>query len=227
MIIDLHMHTTKAGPHSNLTPEAAVVEAKKVGLNGICVTEHDQMWTRQEIQRFREEQGFIVLRGMEVATDLGHIVVFGLDGYISGIRKAKELRKVVDAAGGVAIAVHPFRRIATPQNRFGPNGQQISNWPTVEEAMKLPVIEFVHHLEVANGASSQRENDFTVEVAARLGLKGTGGSDAHSVHGIGCFVTVFEKEIKDEADLIAELLAGRFHAGGGLIQGNLVALNCE
>jgi hypothetical protein len=45
-----------------------------------------------------------------------------------------------------------------------------------------------------------------------LGLPGTGGSDAHRVDEIGTWVTVFEKEIKSDMELVQELHAGRFMA---------------
>jgi len=45
-----------------------------------------------------------------------------------------------------------------------------------------------------------------------LGLPGTGGSDAHRVDEVGKWVTVFEKEIDNEHELLRELHAGRFTA---------------
>ncbi len=50
------------------------------------------------------------------------------------------------------------------------------------------------------------------KVAEKLGLPGTGGSDAHRVDEIATRVTVFEKDIRNEAELVAELHAGRFRA---------------
>jgi hypothetical protein len=47
-------------------------------------------------------------------------------------------------------------------------------------------------------------------VAARLGLPGTAGSDAHEVHEVGKWTTDFECEIENEQQLIEELQAGRF-----------------
>jgi hypothetical protein len=47
-------------------------------------------------------------------------------------------------------------------------------------------------------------------MAARHNLKTTGGSDAHAVDEIGTCVTVFEKGITTDAELLNELNAGRF-----------------
>jgi hypothetical protein len=45
-----------------------------------------------------------------------------------------------------------------------------------------------------------------------LDLPGTGGSDAHRVDEIGKWMTVFEKEIHDERELVQALHAGRYTA---------------
>ena len=67
------------------------------------------MWDLHEIADARCPAGVLILRGMEVTTDLGHIGVFGLERYVGGIYRLAELRRVADAAGGILVANHPFR----------------------------------------------------------------------------------------------------------------------
>jgi hypothetical protein len=50
------------------------------------------------------------------------------------------------------------------------------------------------------------------KVSEKLNLPGTGGSDAHRVDEVGKWLTVFEKEIHNEPELVQELHAGRFTA---------------
>ena len=50
------------------------------------------------------------------------------------------------------------------------------------------------------------------KVAEKLNLPGTGGSDAHRIDEVGKWITIFEKEIRNEAELVEELHAGRFLA---------------
>ena len=50
-------------------------------------------------------------------------------------------------------------------------------------------------------------------MAERLGLLGTAGSDAHEIGALGTWVTIFEKDIDTEADLLRELKAGNFTVG--------------
>ena len=71
-------------------------------------------------------------------------------------------------------------------------------------------------IEISNGANTQQENLFTSRVADFLGKGGTGGSDSHSIEGIGSSVTVFDNPIKDRDDLVSNLIEGSFYVGQGL-----------
>ena len=67
-------------------------------------------------------------------------------------------------------------------------------------------------MEVINGWSTEEEVVFCQEVGMKLGLSGTGGSDAHIPQQIGCCVTIFDNGIKNEAELVEELKRGNFTA---------------
>ena len=219
MLIDLHVHTSRGGPDSNLSPQEMIAEAKRLGLDAICVTEHGGGWDRWDFERFAKEQDILVFRGMEIDTDMGHVAVFGLDGYVSGIHKVHTLRKVADDAGAFLVSLHPFRRLfeKPPLNK-----SLLFKGPvSLEEAIKHPVWELVDAVEVLNGANSERENTFAYQVAQKLGLPGSGGSDAHSKHGFGSNITYFEQRITSQDELLAELRSRRFRAARGLIQGKL------
>ena len=81
---------------------------------------------------------------------------------------------------------------------------------TAATAAGHPLFELVDDVEVANGSNTDEENEFSLEVARHLGYRGTGGSDAHSVHGLGRCVTVFDGDIRSESDLIEALKAKAF-----------------
>lgn len=207
--IDLHTHTVIASPDSELNPAHLVNTARKVGLHGAVITEHNRTWERRETDDRSLELGFPFIRGMEVTTELGHVLVYGLNTYVGGIHVARDLRKTVKAAGGFMVAAHPFRNLFH-NPRWGGNGKP--SIPSVQEAAQLPLFDLVDEIEVLNGGTGELENFFAWQVAQRLGMKGTGGSDAHSTHGLGLRVTVFEREVCDTETLIAELRAGRFFA---------------
>ena len=221
-IVDMHVHTVHGAADSSLTLDELIEEAHRIGLTGVNISEHDRMWEPHQMEEFRHRSGLFVSRGMEVSTDMGHMIVIGLDHYLPGIRRATELRRVVDEAGGFVIVAHPFRRFFDPVH-FRQDGQPRSPFDmTPEEAAeRLPVFQLVDEIEVANGGSTPRENQFALRVAQVLGKRGTGGSDCHSTNGIGYFVTVFEEELRDQKHMLELLRAGRFYAAQGLNTGGM------
>lgn len=214
---DLHIHTVKGSSDSSLTVAQLIEEARAIGLDGVGLTEHGGGWDGHEFDRVFEDAGFSVFRGLEVETDMGHVLVYGLHSYVNGIHKANELRRVVDRVGGVMISAHPFRNIFNrPPYNLNLLFKDSGGYPaTPQEALVHPLFELVDGLEVANGSNTDQEDVFAHEVANRLGLGGTGGSDAHSVHGLGRCVTVFDASIRSEADLIEALKAGAFTSDRG------------
>ena len=218
-IIDMHVHTTRGASDSSLKPVELARKAHRVGVDGVVITEHDRLWDPRELARFRQAHSLFVANGMEVSTELGHILVIGLDRYMSGIGRAEELRRVVLEAGGYMIAAHPFRHY------FQRVHWEREGWEpfdlTPQQAARLPLFEMVDAIEVLNGGNNERENLFALEVAQALGKPGIGGSDAHSDQGVGIYTTVFENRLETEEDLLCELKAGRFYAAHGLLSGKL------
>ena len=107
--IDLHMHTSPASPCASSSVDEMITEAKRIGLHGVCLTDHNYRWDPEEIQALRKKHDFVVLGGNEITTVQGDIVVFGLDENIQGIIAVKDLAETVAAVDGFMIAAHPFR----------------------------------------------------------------------------------------------------------------------
>jgi histidinol phosphatase-like PHP family hydrolase len=219
-IIDMHLHTTKGASDSMLNPDDLIVEARRVGLTGVNITEHDRMWESWDLAPFRQKhEGVFVSNGMEVSTDMGHILAVGLKGYEGGIRRLEKLRQVADEQGAFLIVAHPFRHFFDPVH-FKREGKEPFNL-TPEQAARLPVFQLVHGIEVLNGCNTPRENYFALQVAKTLGKPGTGGSDAHSTQGIGYFAAVFEEDLESQAHMVEQLHRGRFFPGRDLPTGHL------
>jgi histidinol phosphatase-like PHP family hydrolase len=202
MRIDLHTHTSPRSACSSLDPLDLVREATRLGLDGICLTEHQVLWQPDEIAELAQATELEVFRGNEFTTNQGDILVFGYEEDIKELLTIEELRDAVTTAGGFMIAAHPFRGFKT----FGIGQLQM----TVEQACNRKVFDFVDALEIRNGKVSDQENDMAARVADRLGLPGTAGSDAHRLDEVGKWLTDFERAIEDEQGLIEELRAGRF-----------------
>ena len=202
MRIDLHNHTSPLSACSYLDPRELVTEARRLKLDGICLTEHQVMWEPAEVERLAGEGGIRVFRGNEYTTNQGDVLVFGFYKDIKDLMLIHELREEVQKAGGFMIAAHPFRGFKT----FGIGQLQM----TVEQACKRKVFDHVDAIEVLNGKLSADENEMARKVAEKLGLSGTAGSDAHRVDEIATAVTIFDDDIRDEDQLVAALHAGRF-----------------
>lgn len=220
-IIDMHLHTTKGASDSMLDPDDLIAEARRIGLTGVNITEHDRMWESWDLSPFREKhEGIFVSNGMEVSTDMGHILAIGLNGYQSGIRRLEKLREVADEQGAFLVVAHPFRHYFDPVH-FRRQGQEPFQM-SPEEAARLPVFQLVHGIEVLNGCNTPRENYFALQVAKILGKPGTGGSDAHSTQGIGYFSAQFEVALLSQEHMVEQMHKGRFHPVTGLPDGKPV-----
>lgn len=194
MRLDLHIHTSRYSPCSSMTPEETAVAAKKAGLDGFCVTEHNKLWSKDEAAELADKFGVLVLRGVEVTTTGGDILAFGLDQEPENLISPAELKIMVDAAGGIAIAAHPFRGFLL----FGFSAMSTD----LKEASDNLTFQSVHGLEVCNSMVTDKENALAADVADALGLLKVGGSDAHSPAAVGKCVMNFHESLRDERDLI-------------------------
>ncbi len=219
-IIDMHMHTVLGAYDSSLKPEHLVEEAARVGLTGVNITEHDRIWDEFTLTRFREANPQLFINnGMEVSTDMGHVIAIGLRTYAPGIRRLAELRRVADDVGAFLIVAHPFRHFFDPVHFMRQGKKPLEMIP--ENLARLPVFEYVDAIEVLNGCNTPRENIFALQVSKVLGKPGTGGSDCHSTQGIGFYCTVFERDLESPQMMLEELRAGRFRSAHDLAQNNL------
>ena len=143
------------------------------------------------------------MRALENYSPLGHIITLGLDrhvtGFTGGIETVRQMRREVDNVGGVMILAHPFRYLFDLPGIYSQNilfEDPLDMPASPEEAAQHPVFELVDDVEVVNGANNEKENRFAQGVAQVLGKPGTGGSDAHSVNGLGKGSTVLPSEFE-------------------------------
>lgn len=200
MLIDLHVHTSVSSPCSQIDPHQLVEAAPIIGLDAVCVTEHEEMEGADFAWRLGREAGFTVLRGVEVYTDLGDMLVFGYRRPRFPLQVSfEELAREVREGGGVIIPCHPCRGA---HDLFETMGQE-----TAARMMRS-----VDAVEVRNGGTAPEANQAAEKMAVRCGLPGVGGSDAHFLMQVGRCLTVFERDIRDEEDLVREIRAGRCRA---------------
>jgi predicted metal-dependent phosphoesterase TrpH len=78
-------------------------------LDAICLTEHDRLWPEEDVRALSSATGIVMLRGMEVTTEVGHVLVYGLSELPPGSFLVATLVAAVRAAGGIAALAHPAR----------------------------------------------------------------------------------------------------------------------
>ncbi|KKM10100.1 hypothetical protein SY88_15790 [Clostridiales bacterium PH28_bin88] len=196
MLIEMHVHTVRGSVCSKITPEELVREARSKGLSAVCITEHDFMWEKWSVEALTEQAGLRILQGMEVTTNLGHVLVYGLPQYLPGIFDLRRLHQMVREHCGYMVLAHPFR----------------IHWEghhSISRRVKaaLPLVDGV---EIVNGSDTKEENQAAYELATRLGLPGIAGSDAHTRWQLGTCVLDFHHLVDGETTLVRELKAGRY-----------------
>lgn len=193
MKFDLHMHTLRYSPDSETDPFELLKAARRAGLDGIVITEHDCLWPEAELDELRAaEPGLIILGGMEVTGRGGDVLVYGVtDGSTlpRGIGWG-ELVKEVHRQGGAAVAAHP--------NRWGQPFEKVVR----DSGAELDGIEVMSNNMDADLRREAQELLKRYPEYAQLG-----NSDSHAPWSVGCCFTVFDAEIRTNADLVAAIRA--------------------
>ncbi|HEV51558.1 MAG TPA: PHP domain-containing protein, partial [Thermoprotei archaeon] len=73
-IFDLHVHTVFSEDSVN-EPQHIIAFAKRKGLSGFAVTDHN---TTKGIAAFKDEKELIVVPGVEISTAVGHLLGLGI-----------------------------------------------------------------------------------------------------------------------------------------------------
>ena len=208
MLIDLHTHTAPRSDDSYLKPDELIVQAKRAGLDAVCLTEHDWFWDARDITELCQRHNFLVLPGAEITTEEAHLLAFGLEKYVFGMHRASFVKQVVDEVGGAIIVAHPYRR----HFPIGAEPEDERYYPALTRACESPLFQVADAIEVLNGRGLEKENAFSQEISEKVTLRGVAASDAHYIEDIGSCATLFQRRIGNLQDLITELKAGRFRA---------------
>ncbi|MDL2249585.1 PHP domain-containing protein [Lachnospiraceae bacterium OttesenSCG-928-J05] len=184
MFIDLHMHERTFSPDSHLRLAEIVRLSKEKGLDGICITDHDNMGLKEYAKAYSKEQNFPIFVGIEYYSLEGDIVAFGIDRYPKKRVSAQEFIDLVKAEGGICFGAHPFR-----DNNRG-----------LEE--HLLRVNGLDGIEVLNGSTSYEACKKAEAYARYLKLTPVGSSDCHTPEKVGVFATYFPEQVKTMADFI-------------------------
>ena len=172
---DLHIHTNFSDGISS--PEEVVRYAKKIGLDGIAITDHDTVKGMKKAEKLAKKLNIELVPGLEITTSFGDILALGIKEVINGFNAdLKGVMKIIDdihKKGGIAVAAHPYAGV----------------WPAGSFAENIDKLDF-DAIEIFNANCSLEANIKAMELAKKTGITGTAGSDAHSLDMVGTAFTI-------------------------------------
>lgn len=182
MKYDLHIHTHYS-KCSNLKPLTILKFAKKHKLDGIAITDHHEIKGALETKKLNKDKDFEVIVGEEVSTNYGDVLVYYLSEKIYGI----DFYEVVDEAkkqDALVTIAHPFRTTLVHNHKF-----------------KLPIEKIKNKIDAVECFNARMmfswNNAKANEIAEKLDIAKTAGSDSHFFFEIGTTYTIFENNLRD------------------------------
>lgn len=170
--------------------------ARRAGLAGVAISDHNSVKGAAEALTLAKRYGLVVVPAVEVSTDSGHILAYGVpvDAPPGRGRPPEETVEEIHALGGIAVVAHPYRTYSG----LGPSATRRVRSDGVE---------------ASNGRSWYTGNRRAAELARELHRGVTGGSDAHSLEEVGKAYTVAPSFMSAE-ELVDAVRKRRTRAGG-------------
>ncbi len=190
MLIDMHVHEKTYSFDSFMGLEEIIHRGKQMGLDAVCITDHESNGLKDVACQISAEKDFPVFVGAEILTFEGDVLVFGIDQLPKEKMHACDLVELVTRQGGAAISAHPYRQ----------NGRGMG-----DEIKRLSCLSGIEGL---NGSTPLHLNAKACHVATNLNLPVFGSSDAHDLQQLGKYATLFQGIIRDEKDLVEAIMEG-------------------
>lgn len=192
--LDIHTHTAAYSPCSISDPVAHLRQAVAVGLDGLCITEHDRLWPEGEwnaLERDARKLGLLLLPGQEIRCMdkdgglMGDFLVFGPEIRIDRPLLPAELIQLIHERKGIVIAAHPYRAILGAGD--GMNDLVLDGVEVYHPRHDKPAVEKAQ------------------QAAEKGGMAQTGASDAHRSEDIGTFGTTFLEPVTRLEELVLQI----------------------
>lgn len=189
--LDLHVHSRRS-PDGRMTLEEIVALARARGLQGAAVCDHDLALAGPP-----EFDGFLLIPGVEVSTQLGHLLGLFVAGPVE-TRDFFEAVDVIHGQGGLAVLAHPFEHSR--------DGSRLA-----------PAVPLLDGIEVQNSRADRKIHDANAlarSFAQVCGLRPFAGSDAHCPQEVGNSFTVAEADALTLEAAKEALLRGKVSVQG-------------
>ena len=185
--IDLHVHTCYSEDAST-TPKEVVYYAKKNGLDGVAITDHNTLKGAFKLAKKRE---LIIIPGLEVATHRCHVLALNVTTQIPPKLGIVETVQRIHDAGGVTVIAHPSVVLKTGL------GLEINS------SLNLDAVEVINSSSFPFFLTTHLSH----KLAQRLRLPQTAGSDSHHAQEIGTAYTLVKADSNTD-DVIEAIQKG-------------------
>lgn len=187
---DLHVHTD-ASRDGESSVEAVLAAAAAAGLDAVAITDHDT--TEGSISALAADHpDVLVIPGIEVSTEQGHLLVLGTTQVLAPKRDVLETIAEAKALGAVTIVPHPFHRWR--------HGVGLRCKEALQAADAIEALNSRYIIGTANQKAAK--------MAKKYGRPATAGSDAHNCKFIGFGVTEIDAEERSVAAILDAIRAG-------------------
>lgn len=187
MLLDLHIHSCYSKDCSS--PIASIlIQANKVGLNGIAICDHDTVGGSREAERLVDENGLdlLIIPGIEVSTNRGHLLILGARETFPKHADTKDVIRMARDLDCMVVAPHPYK--GYPRSLGDVSDLDVDAIETLNSRYIF-------------GTFNKR----ATEMALRLNLPMLGNSDAHFVKMVGRAYT--EVDSAQSVDAIFKAIA--------------------
>jgi len=193
LAVELHAHSQCS--YDGRDPvEKLLQQAAAVGLDGLAVTDHDELDASLAAADLAPEYGLVGIPGMEVSTDAGHVLAIGVEALIpAGLAFGATIDRIHDH-GGIAIVPHPFQEFRSGVLANIDEGQL-----TAADAIEA------FNSRLLTGRANRQAERF----AERHGKPMTAGSDAHIFEMVGQAITLVETDDRSVDAIVDAVREGR------------------
>lgn len=175
MLVDIHIHECTYSTDSKINLKDIVSDAKKKGLDAICITDHDNLGIKETAEKYSKEVNLPIFVGVEYLTTQGDILAFGIEKLPETQLNAQQFIDYVKKHNGVCFSAHPFRN----------NNRGLRD--------NLKDVVGLDGIEVLNGNTGLTENNKAYEYSKMLGIQAIGASDSHHLNTVGKYATKLPK----------------------------------
>lgn len=190
---DLHVHTKNSGD-SPCKVREVIDSAKKKGLSGIAITDHNTTSGLEEALKITEGEDFLLIPGIEISSEDGHILGLGIEEEIPRYLPASEVVERIHDLGGIAVSAHPF---------------SLSDKPFSALRAEFDAIEIFNPRRYIG-------NHLAENYASKHRIPGTGGSDAHFCEEVGFAGVRLDCELQVD-DVLEKIKQGKASVFGRLL----------